>query len=379
MQGAPVRFYYAEDGEDEADFVAGDIVKCGHDLRAVAILFRTNGQSRLVEEALLARDLPHVVVGGIRFYARKEIKDLLAYLRLLTNADDDEALRRIVNTPPRGIGGATLDQLEQTAAARRASLVRVLRDTEFDETLPVRARRCIGGFLEIIDDLAIEAKSRSVEDLAEALLVRIGYREYVERSDEKDARSRIEIVEEFLASCREFDASGAGGLDDFLQKLALSSEIDDWRSGTPAVTLMTCHSAKGLEFDHVYLLGLEEGLMPHRHGLDDVRDLEEERRLCYVAMTRARTTLTLTAAKTRVVYGRRGDGPAPVAIHRRDWPGASRKGGCEGADGRRGRGEAGRRERPVGDGYTGPPRALRSWHGDVHDRLRRAAAGPGPV
>lgn len=303
--GEPVGFYWAEDSDDEARWVIEDIAKKGLSPREVAILFRTNAQARQVEEALRFKGLNYVVVGGIKFYARKEIKDILAYLRLLVNADDDESLRRILNVPARGIGSTTLEQLEEYARLRQVPLMKVLRDVELDETVSSRARNAVAQFLHLIDDLALEAKTKPVGDLVDELIDRVGYRAYVQQSDERDFRSRLEVVDEFVASCAQFDkqASGAGLLS-FLQDLALVSDVDNLDPEAPAVTLMTCHSAKGLEFEHVYLIGLEEGLFPLlRDGEGD--NLEEERRLCYVAMTRAMTRLVLTAAKTRMIYGER--------------------------------------------------------------------------
>lgn len=303
--GDAVGFYWAEDSDDEARFVIDDIAKKGLSPRDVAVLFRTNAQARQIEEALRLKGLNYVVVGGVKFYARKEVKDILAYLRLLVNPGDDESLRRVINVPTRGIGGTTLEQLEGYARLRGVPLSKVLRDVEFDETVSSRARNAVAQFVNLIDDLALQAKTTPVGELVEELLDRVGYRNYVQQSDERDFRSRLDVVDEFAASCVQFDKKSTGAeLLSFLQDLALVSDVDGLDPQAPAVTLMTCHSAKGLEFEHVYLVGLEEGLFPLlRDGADD--NLEEERRLCYVAMTRAMTRLVLTAAKTRVIYGER--------------------------------------------------------------------------
>lgn len=307
--GDAVRFHLLEDGNAEADWVVSDFIRQKWDPKEVAILFRTNAQSRLLEEALRKRNIPYILVGGIKFYSRKEIKDILAYLRLLVNPADDESVRRILNVPPRGIGTATMERIEEYAAQRRAPLFQVLRDIETDTTLPPRAREAAAGFAHLIDDLAVQAKSAKVTALVNTLLERISYREMVSRTDERDATSRLEIVEEFIEACKKHDSSGGEGLEAFLQDLALVSDVDNADWGRPAVTLLTCHAAKGLEFDYVYLIGLEEGLLPY--GTDFAReydsDVEEERRLCYVAMTRARRALTLTAAQSRKLYGRRSD------------------------------------------------------------------------
>jgi len=305
--GEPVRLQISESGEGEAEWIANDIQKRSLEPRETAILYRTNSQSRHIEESFLKKGINYTVVGGIKFYARKEIKDIIAYLRLLVNPGDDESLRRVLNVPPRGIGGVTLQRFEEYASARRTALLQVLRDVEMDETVSARARRSAFEFVNMVDDLAVEAKTSKVKPLVEMLLSRIGYREFVRESDEKDFRARIEIIDEFVASCAQYDAGKQSTLLDFLQELALVSDVDSYEADAPAVTLMTCHSAKGLEFDHVYLVGLEEGLLPLIRDFDDTGDVEEERRLCYVAMTRARKTLSLTAARSRVLYGTRRD------------------------------------------------------------------------
>ncbi|MDZ4858609.1 MAG: 3'-5' exonuclease, partial [Candidatus Hydrogenedentes bacterium] len=216
---------------------------------------------------------------------------------------DDVALRRVLNVPARGIGATSQDVLEQYTIARQQPLLEVMRDVEMDQSLTGRARQSISDFVHLIDDLALMAKDGPVAGVVETLLERTKYREFVQQADEKDYRTRLEMVDEFQAACAQHDAKGGGALLTFLQDLSLLSDVDSWDSSMPAVTLMTCHSAKGLEFDHVYLLGLEEGLLPHFSALESEDEIEEERRLCYVAMTRARKTLTLGAARTRTTYG----------------------------------------------------------------------------
>ncbi|MBI4559134.1 MAG: UvrD-helicase domain-containing protein [Candidatus Hydrogenedentes bacterium] len=301
--GESVRFYQAKDGEDEARFVVEDIGKRDLAPRQVAVLFRTNGQARLMEEALRRKGLAYVVIGAVQFYGRKEVKDILSYLRLLVNPADDLSVRRIINVPARGIGAATAERFEEYTKQRNVSLFQVLRDVETDETLTPRSRTAVGAFVHLLDDLRLAARSSQVAPLVETLLAQTGYRAYVEHTDERDYQTRLEIVDEFVSACAQFDAQGKAGLDNFLQELALYSDVDAYDPDTPAVTLLTCHSAKGLEFDHVYLIGLEEGLLPHAGARDSDEELEEERRLCYVAMTRARKTLTLAAAQTRLIYG----------------------------------------------------------------------------
>lgn len=312
QEGDPVRLYTAEDGEDEARFLVEDMVARNLDPKSVAVLYRTNAQSRLLEEALRKRGIRYVIVGGIKFYSRKEVKDILAYLRLLVNPDDDESVRRVLNVPARGIGGVTLERIEEYAVSRGVPLSRVLRDIETDETLSLRARQSAAEFMHLLDDLSLQVKTSEVAPLVEALLDRIKYRDYVQKSDEKDFRSRLEIVDEFLSACEQHDEEGeSAGLEGFLQNLALMTDVDDWDPNAPGVTLMTCHCAKGLEFDHVYLVGLEEGLLPFGTEYDPDADIEEERRLCYVAMSRARKGLTLAGAKSRILYGKQRNDRQP--------------------------------------------------------------------
>ena len=305
--GDKVSFYLAADGEAEAQFIVDTITKRSLAPREVAVLYRTNGQARLVEEAFLRKGLAYTVIGGIRFYARKEIKDLLAYLRLLVNPSDDEALRRVINVPPRGFGAGGLQQLEERARETGAPLLAALGALGQDDAAPPRSQKAAAEFVEIVNELSAKVSSSTVEALLEDLLEATSYRKYVEKSDEKDFRTRLEVVDEFASSCAQFDEKGPGGLHEFLQDLSLATDTDGFEPDAPAASLITCHSAKGLEFDHVFLIGLEEGFLPHAIALDEDEDVEEERRLCYVAMTRARKSLTLSAAESRLVYGERKD------------------------------------------------------------------------
>jgi ATP-dependent DNA helicase UvrD/PcrA len=305
-RGEPVRYYNAPDAEAEARFVVDALTAGDAAPDETAILYRTHAQARLLEEALLRKRVPYRVLDSTQFYGRKEVKDLLAYLRLLVNPADDVSLRRVLNVPPRGLGSVTMEHIEAYAASRGSSLFDVLRDVEHDQTLASRPRTAAAEFVALVDDLALQAKQGPVASVVDALLVRTAYRDYVQRADEKDFRTRLEVVDEFVSACAQFDErSGAGGLMAFLQELALLSDVDSYDAEAPAVVLMTCHSTKGLEFDQVFLIGLEEGLLPHASALESDDEIEEERRLCYVAMTRARRRLTLSTAKTRLVYGDR--------------------------------------------------------------------------
>jgi DNA helicase-2/ATP-dependent DNA helicase PcrA len=303
--GDPVRFFYARDGEEEANYIVEEIATSNMKPKDVAVLFRTNGQSRLVEEAFRRHGMHYKLVGGVAFYERKEVKDLIAYLRLLVNPADDISLRRILNVPARGIGSVSLERFEEYAEERQLPLLQVLRETEHDQTIPARTRASVAEFVRIVDDLTLESTRSPLARLVEKLMERTNYRDYVRLADEKDYRTRLEVLDEFVTSCGEFDARNGGGLAAFLQDMALISGVDTFNEEEPGVTLMTIHSAKGLEFDNVFLIGLEEGLLPHASALESENELEEERRLCYVAMTRARRRLFLTATHTRSLYGER--------------------------------------------------------------------------
>lgn len=309
--GVPVRHFFAMNAEQEAAFVAEDMQRRQLAPGSVAVFYRAHTLARLMEEALRSRRIAYTVVGGIKFYSRKEIKDIIAYLRLAVNPADDESLRRIMNVPPRGIGNTSREEFEEYARLRRISLLQAFRECDMNEAISARARRSAQEVAEVIDRITHQAQNMPIALNVEDLLHRIGYRAYVEQSDEKESRSRIEVVDEFVVACKQFDARGDSGLEGFLQELALVSDVDNWEDKGDAVTLMTCHCAKGLEFDHVYLMGLEEDLFPMSRYDDDDDDIEEERRLCYVAMTRARKSLTLTAADQRMLYGVTNNGRRP--------------------------------------------------------------------
>ena len=304
-----VRFVIAPTAEAEAAFIASELKEGNMSPRSVAILYRTHAQSRLIEEALRRENIAYTMLGGVKFYSRREVKDIVAYLRLTANGRDNEALRRILNVPSRGIGTVTRERLEEYAAQRNLPLLDVLRDADLDATLSSRARDGLAAFVALIDELAARTREAGVLQLAETVVDRIHYREWLEQSVDKtdptSVQERLRVVDEFLEACREFDdREGPGKLPDFLAQLSLASDVDFWEDQAPAATLMTCHSAKGLEFDRVYLCGMEEGLFPILYGDgEDDRDLEEERRLCYVAMTRAMNQLTLSMALRRSLYG----------------------------------------------------------------------------
>lgn len=313
--GDLVEVYEAVDDRDEAQFVIRQIlVAAREDGRAFgefAIFYRTNAQSRPFEEALLEHDVPYTVVGGVRFYERAEVKDALAYLRVLVNPADGMGLRRILNSPPRGIGKATLERAEALAAERGTTLLAALREIAAGAG-GARSVTKLREFLTLLDELCDEVRSLSPADALSRLLDRTGYLAHLARQATPEAEARVENLRELLTGAEDFAAANAGVGDDersvielFLDQVALVSDLDAWTDRSDRVSLMTAHTAKGLEFPVVFLVGLEEGLLPHAASARDAVGVEEERRLCYVGMTRAMERLTLTFASERRRYGSR--------------------------------------------------------------------------
>jgi DNA helicase-2/ATP-dependent DNA helicase PcrA len=289
--------------------------------REVAVFYRTNGQSRVLEEALRAHDLPYVVVGGTRFYDRAEVKDLIAYLRVVQNPDDGVGLLRIINTPPRGIGDATVERVAALAAARGLSMTRALElaasDSIPDEPLlrnatePAREeilgagpRKKVAAFCELMRSLRKAGETLTPAALAEKVLEDSGYRDALAAEASIEAEGRLENLLELVGQMREYEKeSEEPTLAGFLEKIALASDVDGYDPEKGAVSLMTVHTAKGLEFPLVFLAGLEEGVFPHARSIDDDAAIEEERRLCYVAVTRAMKRLFLCRARRRRLAG----------------------------------------------------------------------------
>jgi DNA helicase-2/ATP-dependent DNA helicase PcrA len=311
--GEPIRVCQAESEHEEGLYVANEIRKnreAGRRYADHAILYRTNAQSRVIEEMLIKAEIPYRIVGGIRFYERKEIKDLLAYLRLISNPHDDISLERIINVPKRGIGDTTFGKLAAEAARRGTSIFEVLGDLDgVDVTGKTRA--ALGEFRQLIEDLSRMVDYLSVTELTEQMLERTGYREELKRENTIESQSRIENIDEFLSVTQDFEQRNEDkSLVAFLTDLALIADIDtldddaDGKDAGDAVVLMTMHSAKGLEFPIVFIIGMEEGVFPHSRALMDDEELEEERRLAYVGITRAEERLYLTCARTRTLFGR---------------------------------------------------------------------------
>ena len=288
---------------DQIEAVARAIAEGDRPASDVAVLYRTNAQSRPLEEELVRRRIPYVVVGGMKFYERAEVKDALAYLRLAVRPEDDLAFRRVVNVPARGIGAATLDRIGENARESRRSWWEVSRDPPAG--LPDRARLALSRFGSLLEDLREKAGSYSPSALLEHLLTVSGYAALYERSDDREDQTRRENLQELISSAREFERRNAEGttVAEYLDTVALASS-EDAVDGKGALTLSTLHAAKGLEFPAVFIVGLEEGYLPHGQSAEDPEELEEERRLLYVGMTRAKDELTLTLAGRRLVYGR---------------------------------------------------------------------------
>jgi DNA helicase-2/ATP-dependent DNA helicase PcrA len=253
----------------------------------------------------MRRGMAYTVVGGVGFYARKEVKDLLAYLRLVVNPDDSMALRRVINVPARGIGDRTLDLLGALSAQAGGSLWQAIARADDEDLLPARATLPLRKFREMVEQLRTEAASLTVKGLVERTLAVTGYAAALSQEESHESQDRLENLAELLSAAADFDArEAAPTLAGFLDRVSLLSDTDLLRADAPVV-LMTLHSAKGLEFDAIYLAGLEEGLIPHSRSHQSRDGLEEERRLCYVGMTRARHRLSLTWARTRRVFGQR--------------------------------------------------------------------------
>lgn len=308
--GNKIIHYQAQTEHDEADYIAG-VIYNRHEISHepygdMAILFRTNAQSRVLEEKLMRYAIPYTMVGGTKFYDRKEIKDVLAYLRLLYNPEDSLSLMRIINVPKRNIGATTMEHVAAYAEAQGISLFEALSSTD---EIPVtkRAKASLENFAAMIFDLLNDIEDKDVLSLIETVIKQTGYGDMLDKEAEHDPQgeSRKENVGEFLSVAKDYmDSNPEGNLQDFLENVALVSDVDDFESSDSKVTLMTLHAAKGLEFPVVFLTGLDEGLFPHSRTLMDPAQVEEERRLAYVGITRAERQLYVTNAVTRTMYGR---------------------------------------------------------------------------
>jgi DNA helicase-2/ATP-dependent DNA helicase PcrA len=294
--------FCAGDDLEEAHFAAETMARMDRPPEDFAILYRTNAQSRLFEEALVRRGMPYMIIGGVRFYERKEVKDLIAYLRLLVNPADEVSWKRIVNVPPREIGKGTAAAVEEVAGSEGLSPAAAARIVLERSLLTPRGERALRSFLDLLEGLRLAMAEQEPGDFLSNLIQRIGYRDFLERDNPQDAESRLENVDELVAAVGEY-AGGVEGIQQFLERTALLSEVENTR-GAGGISLMTLHCAKGLEFPVVFLVGMEENLFPHAHSREEPDDVEEERRLCYVGITRAKERLVLTRAISRRLFGR---------------------------------------------------------------------------
>ncbi|TXC85732.1 DNA helicase PcrA [Metabacillus litoralis] len=317
QQGAKITYYRADSESAEGQFVAGKIkqlIDSGEKkLSEIAILYRTNAQSRIIEEVLLKSNLNYTIVGGIKFYDRKEIKDLLAYLRLISNPDDDISLTRVINVPKRGVGSTSFDKIANYAVNNDLSLFSALYEIE-QIGVSARVTNAIIEFREMISNLVNMQDYLSVTELAEEIIEKSGYREMLKQEKTLEAQSRLENIDEFLSVTQSFEKTNDDkSLIAFLTDLALVADIDkleeDDQEQKDSVVLMTLHSAKGLEFPVVFLIGLEEGVFPHSRSLMEEDEMEEERRLAYVGITRAEKDLFITNAQMRTLFGRTSMNP----------------------------------------------------------------------
>ena len=309
-QGEPILFQQFQNGYEEAEYVSGEIskkVRKGEaEYQDFAVLYRTNAQSRLFEEKFLYANIPYKIVGGVNFYSRKEIKDILAYLKTIDNGKDDLAVRRIINVPKRGIGNVTLAKVQAYADSRDISFFEALEEAGEIPGLGKAALK-IQPFVHLIHEMRLSLADMSMQDLIQAILDKTGYAEELKNEDTDESKARLENIDEFINKAVTYEEGAEEpNLSGFLEEVALVADIDSVEDGDNRVLLMTLHSAKGLEFPYVYLAGMEDGLFPSYMSIaadDPTEEIEEERRLCYVGITRAMKELTITCARCRMVRG----------------------------------------------------------------------------
>lgn len=314
-KGDKITYYRAQTERDEANFILSNIQKLRDDEKMgysdFAVLYRTNAQSRNIEEALVKANMPYTMVGGHKFYERKEILDIMSYMNLITNPNDNAAFERVVNEPKRGLGATSLTRLRQLATRLNVSYMTAIDSIELAPDISTKATSKFLAFADMMHDLRQQSEFLNVTELAEMAMTRSGYRQMLAEKSDPDSQARLENLEEFLSVTKEFDdkynpddPESVDPMTDFLGSTALMSDLDNFEEGDGAVTLMTLHAAKGLEFPVVFLVGLEEGIFPLSRAVMDDDLLEEERRLAYVGITRAKRKLFLTNAFSRLLYGR---------------------------------------------------------------------------
>ena len=296
--GKKITYHRAENEKDEAYYAVKEIKKLDCPLSDIAVLYRTNAQSRNIEEALLRENIPFKVVGSFYFYNRKEIKDLIAYLKVIYNEKDDINLLRIINVPKRKIGLKTIENLTDLASLKGISIYDAIESGKELE------------FKKLIEELKVEKDNLSLTELVELVLEKSGMKASLLEEKTMESEIRLENLEEFKSITRGFEEKyGVVSLEEFLSEISLVSDVEEYKNNDSVVTLLTVHSAKGLEFKNVFIIGLEEGIFPHKNSFDSTQDMEEERRLCYVAVTRAKNNLWLINAKKRILYGTESSNP----------------------------------------------------------------------
>ena len=305
--GERIAYRRLENEWEEASYVCREIGKFsrkGLSLRDMAIFYRTNAQSRVIEDILLREGIAYHMVGGMRFYARMEIKDILAYLKILDNPRDEIALKRIINTPPRGIGHTTIDRIASLATERNMTFYDALRTAKDSGILTSAAGRKVATFVDLMERFRGMIEATPLAELASRIIQETGYADRLREERSEEAQDRLSNLQELLTALEEFEKKSADkNLSSFLEQVALISDTENGEGAKNSVTLMTLHSAKGLEFQAVFMIGMEERLFPHVRSLEDPEQMEEERRLCYVGMTRAREHLFLTNACRRRTFG----------------------------------------------------------------------------
>ena len=306
-QGDPVTVYEAADEGAEANYVAGQIISRskGKSFKNYAILYRTNAQSNAMEFALKRNGVPYRVIGGMRFFDRAEVKDMIAYLCVINNRDDELRMHRIVNNPPRGLGAKTIEIADRLAAAEGKGFWRVISDPDSYAPLEKSAKK-FKQFSSMLDELEeLLDEGISLPDFYDQLMYRTGYIEMLESKPTEENKTRLENIKELKSSINAYvQNSDKPTLAGFLEEIALYTDLEEYNEGDDAVVMMTMHAAKGLEFPHVFIVGFEDGLFPGLRAIGDAEEMEEERRLCYVAITRAKERLTISYAKQRMLYGR---------------------------------------------------------------------------
>ncbi|MGF6376447.1 DNA helicase-2/ATP-dependent DNA helicase PcrA [Clostridiales Family XIII bacterium PM5-7] len=306
--GDKIKYFRADDEKDEARYIAQEIdILKGRNRKYsdFAILYRTNAQSRHFEESLTRRDIPYRVLSGLRYYDRKEVKDIMAYMRLVVNPSDDLSLKRIINEPKRGMGDKSVEKIEAFAKVRGESMLTALSDEEVLGTLPGKSYAAVKDMVECINLCREEKSNMRISDIYDQLLIKTGYIPALESANTVEAEGRIENLMEFKSVIYDYEEhTDEPNIEEFMEKITLMADVDNHDEQEDAVVLMTMHSAKGLEFPVVFLPGMEDGLFPGHKAFDSPTGMEEERRLCYVGMTRAKETLILTSATMRTLYGR---------------------------------------------------------------------------